>query len=149
MTRPALDVDGKLPVADNERGRCSCAGSIPAPLAIAAAAAAARHLGAGGVSEESLSQPSIARVVSAEAFKDDNYARVQSQLGVFLQMRSLPTAATGREMVLMTAAHGGPVRKPRSKLEGQGDGGGCLDPFLDTACESLAVFEMKKLLVFR
>ena len=95
------------------------------------------------------SQPSIARVVSTEAFKDDNYARVQSQLGVFLQMRSLPTAATGREMVLMTAAHGGPVRKPRSKPEGQGDGGGCLDPFLDTACESLAVFEMKKLLVFR
>ena len=96
--------------ADNERGRCSCDGSIPAPLAIAAAAAA-RHLGAGGVPEESLSQPSIARVVSAEAFKDDNYARVQSQLGVFLQMRSLPTAATGREMVLMTAAHGGPVRQ--------------------------------------
>ena len=41
--------------ADNERGRCSCAGSIPAPLAIAAAAAA-RHLGAGGVPEESLSR---------------------------------------------------------------------------------------------
>ena len=89
----------------------------------------------------------IARVVSAEAFKDDNYARVESQLGVFLQMRSLPTAATGRETVLMAAAHGGPVRQ--ASLEGQGDGGGCLEIFLDTACESLAVFEMKKLLVFR
>ena len=48
---------GSRPCADNERGRCSCAGSIPAPLAIAAAAAA-RHLGAGGggVPEESLSR---------------------------------------------------------------------------------------------
>ena len=44
--------------ADNERGRCSCAGSIPAPLAIAAAAAA-RHLGAGGVPEGSLSCSTI------------------------------------------------------------------------------------------
>ena len=133
--------------ADNERGRCSCAGSIPAPLAIAAAAAA-RHLGAGGVPEESLSQPSIARVVSAEAFKDDNYARVQSQLGVFLQMRSLPTAATGREMVLMTAAHGGPVSyaKPRSK-----DKETVVAAWTPswTLHASMAVFEMKKLLVFR
>ena len=46
---------GSRPCADNERGRYSCAGSIPAPLAIAAAAAA-RHLGAGGVPEESLSR---------------------------------------------------------------------------------------------
>ena len=41
--------------ADNERGRFPCAGSILAPLAIAAAAAA-RHLGAGGVPEQSLSR---------------------------------------------------------------------------------------------
>ena len=99
--------------ADNERGRCSCAGSIPAPLAIAAAAAS-RHLGAGGVPGESLSQPSIARVVSAEAFKDNNYARVESQLGVVLQMRSLLTAATGHETVL-TALVAGQYAKPRSK----------------------------------
>ena len=113
--------------ADNERGRCPCAGSIPAPLAIAAAAAAARHLGAGGVPEESLSQPSIARVVSAEAFKDNNYARVKSQLGVVLPMRSLLTAATGHETVLTALGSAGCDKavEGRTALDeaGRGQGG--------------------------
>ena len=97
---------------------------------------------------ESAVAPSIARVVSAEAFKDNNYARVESQLGVLLQMRSLLTAATDREMVLM-ARMAGQYAKPRSKDKETVVAAWTLDPFLDTACESLAVFEIKKLLVFR
>ena len=103
---------------DNERGRCSCAGSIPAPLARSNRCCrrrpqSRRRRRPGG---EFLAAPSIARIFSSEAFKDCNYARVESQLGVLLQMRSLLTAATGRETVLMAAAlMAGQYAKPRSK----------------------------------